>query len=44
MAMAPRVILAQTTDGEWDVHLPTDDCGFYQAGVRNVLTQVDQER
>ena len=44
IAMAPRVILVQTTDGDWDVHIPTDDCGFYQAGVRNVLAQVDRER
>ena len=33
MAMAPRLILAQTTDGDWDVHIPTNDCGFYPADV-----------
>jgi len=43
-AQLRRTILAQTTDGEWDVHIPTDDCGYYQAGVRRVLVQVDRER
>lgn len=40
IAVAPRTILVQTTDGYWRVHIPVDGCGMELPQVTEALRKV----